>query len=67
MSNNDGFLGLTTRRAEEWIEITMADKRKIRILVKKHKSGNPNFQCVIIQCPKDLSIVRVPNENIGNH
>ena len=61
------FLAVTTKRAQEWIEFTLPDSRKIKVLVKKHKSGNTNYQTVIIECPRDIKIQRVPNENIGNH
>lgn len=62
--NNIGRLVVTIKKDTDWVKFTLPDDREIKVLVKK--ASNSSFNKVVIDCPKDIKVNRVVNDNIGN-
>ena len=60
------MLMMGIKKNKEWMIFELPNGEKIKILIKTHKSGNPNQAVIAIDCPKNIKINRLINDNIGN-
>ena len=59
-------LVLTIKKQKEWVIFKLEDGRKINILIKDHKSGNPKMVKVVIDCDRSIGIHKEENQDMGN-
>ena len=62
----NGRLVLTLKKSIESLSFELADGRKIKVFIKDHEKKSRNYLKIVIECPKDIKIKRVVDENVGN-
>lgn len=62
----NGKLVKSFNKLKSWIKFDLPDGQVIKVLIKDHET-NRNMFTMICDCPREIKISTVHNDNIGNH